>query len=72
LLDNTELPEHHSLSTDEEYLETARKVDRVYQSASRWMIIKPNVDYLAEKSVKDIRGYYFLSKIQNIEERLSN
>lgn len=72
LLSNIEFPANHPLVTDKDYLEIARKVDRVYQSASRWMIMKPNLDYLAQKSFKDIRGYYFLSKIQNLEEKLSN
>ncbi len=72
LLSIDQLPTNHSFQSDDEYLEATRKVDRVYQSASRWIIMKPNLDYLAQKSIKDIRGYYFLSKTQNIEEKLSN
>ena len=72
LLSNLEFPTNHPLATDNDYLETVRKVDRVYQSASRWLIMKPNLDYLAQKSFKDIRGYFFLSKIENIEDKLSN
>jgi hypothetical protein len=34
--------------------------------------MKPNLDYLAQLSVKDIRGYFFLSKVENVEDKLSN
>ncbi|MEZ4815811.1 MAG: hypothetical protein R3A80_11485 [Bdellovibrionota bacterium] len=71
LLGTEELPvDHPFASNDEEYLLWARKMDRVYQSASRWKIMQPNLSYLAARSPQDIRGYYFLSQIEDLSAQL--
>lgn len=73
LLASSELPTAHPFAdNNEEYLNWTRKMDRVYQSASRWKIMEPNLMFLADRSFKDIRGYYFLSQIANIEEQLAD
>ncbi len=47
---------------EETYIEWAKKVDRNYQSATRWIMMKPYLPYLMEARQEDLRGFYFLSK----------
>ncbi len=70
LLSNIVLPTNHPMATDDEYLEWARKMDRVYQSASRWTIMEPSLWALEARSYQDIRGYYFLQKVVGLEAQL--
>lgn len=56
--------------TDEEYLTWARAIDKLYQTASRWKTLEPYLMYLADAKANDIRGYYFLSKEENLEAKL--
>ena len=72
LFAKTPLPPNHPLAADEDYLAWARKTDRVYQSASRWLIMKPNLIFLAQRASGDIRGHYFLSRIPELQTKLSN
>jgi hypothetical protein len=58
--------------SDEEYLTWARKVDRLYQNASRWILQEPYLMAYAGRSNMDIRGYYFLSLENNLETSLTN
>ncbi len=66
------LPITHPLDSDEEYLTWTRKTDKVYQSASRWKIMEPYLWSLASRSYNDIRGYYFLNEIPNLQEQLQS
>lgn len=56
----------------EEYRVWAQKLDRSYQIAVRWLLLEPYLGWLAQKKKKDIRGYYFLSQIENREDYLKN
>ncbi len=58
--------------SDEEYLTWARKVDRLYQNASRWILQEPYLMAYAGRSNMDIRGYYFLSLEKDLETSLTN
>jgi hypothetical protein len=71
LLGTDALPTNHPLATDDDYLTWLRKTNRIYESASRWTIMEPYLDYLASISYEDIRGYYFLGKVENLEEKLN-
>lgn len=55
---------------DEDFLFWARQVDAVYQSTSRWLLQEPSLSIYAARSTDDIRGYYFLRKIDRLEEKL--
>lgn len=55
---------------DDEYLDWARKIDKLYQTAARWKTMAPYLDYLAQRKSEDIRGYYFLMKEENLESKL--
>jgi hypothetical protein len=50
------------LNTDD-YLSWGRKVDVVYQTALRWELMEPYLFYLARERRRDVRGFYFLSRL---------
>ncbi|MFN8945936.1 MAG: hypothetical protein ACK5WZ_15070, partial [Pseudobdellovibrionaceae bacterium] len=56
--------------SDDDYLNWARQIDKLYQSAARWKMMVPYLDYLAERKQEDIRGFYFLNKEENLENNL--
>lgn len=55
----------------EVYIVWAKKVDKMYQTAARWMIMKPYLLYYQQNKVADIRGYYYLSKEEGLNEKLT-
>jgi hypothetical protein len=54
------------------YLEAGRKIDRLYQTAARWRTMSPWLPSLESRRRNDIRGYYFLSRMENREEKLGS
>lgn len=58
--------------TDEEYLAATRKWDRLYQNASRWILQRLYLDYYRSAVRSDIRGYYYLSKLENLDQKLEH
>lgn len=56
----------------EDYLEFGRKLDVVYQSATRWRLMQPYLDELADRASEDVRGYYFLSREPDRATKLAN
>jgi hypothetical protein len=59
-------------TADENFLTTAREIDRIYQRASRWLL---QVSYLEEYKLEkknDIRGYYYLSREIELQSKLNN
>lgn len=56
----------------ETYILWAKKVDKMYQTAARWLTMKPYLLYYKQNKVADIRGYYFLSKEENLKDKLQN
>jgi hypothetical protein len=56
---------------DEEYRFWARRLDGVYQTAARWKMMEPYLDYLRERVVQDIRGYYFLKDLPERNEKFA-
>ena len=55
-----------------EYLNWGLRVDRAYQRASRWILQRPYLESYASRQKKDIRGYYFLSKVEGLADKLKN
>lgn len=66
---NNNLPDNPPVS-DDVYVEWAKKVDKNYQTATRWMMMQPYLDYLTEDAKIDVRGYYFMSHMTDIEAKL--
>jgi len=55
-----------------EYIEYARTLDRVYQSAARWRTLSRFVGRLTKARANDIRGYHFLSRLSYREAKLAS
>ncbi|GIL16715.1 MAG: hypothetical protein BroJett040_04660 [Oligoflexia bacterium] len=53
------------------YLEWARTTDKLYQTAVRWLLMKPYLEYLKEQKRLDVRGIYFLSQEPDLNKTLS-
>lgn len=51
------------------YLESSRLLDRQYQSAARWRTMSAWLPTLASRRKMDIRGYYFLSRLPERENK---
>ena len=58
--------------SEEEFLKFQRKIQVVYAHAVRWKAMQPYMDYMRNAKVRDLRGLVFLSREQNLEERLRN
>lgn len=55
-------------TNDEEFTKFARIVARAYDHAVRWQTnMLPYLSYYKENAKKDIRGFYYLSKISNLD-----
>jgi len=54
------------------YIQWAKKVDKMYQTATRWTMLKPYIYQYQQNKVADIRGYYFLAKEENLNDKLEN
>lgn len=55
---------------DSIYEEWARKVDRNYQLASRWKLLSPYLPHFTQRQDQDVRGFYFLSNLPELENKL--
>jgi hypothetical protein len=56
----------------DDYLTASRELDRVYQSALRWRMMSSWLGYLAEQRHNDLRGWYFLSRLEGRADKLKN
>lgn len=52
------------------YILWAKKVDKMYQTATRWTLMTPYLTWYKQNKKNDIRGYYFLAKEENLSEKL--
>lgn len=62
---------HNNPLDDKTFLEHAREMNRVYENASRWLLQEPYLMYYRMYAKNDIRGYYFLSKEDQLEKKLN-
>lgn len=63
---------HNNPIDDKTFLENARKMNYVYESASRWLLQEPYLMWYTMYAKNDVRGYYFLSKEKDLEKKLSD
>ena len=56
----------------EDYLTASRDLDRVYQFALRWRMMSSWLGWLGENRHNDLRGWYFLSRLEGRAEKLKN
>jgi hypothetical protein len=61
-----------SVGSDSDFIAAVRKLDRLYQKTSRWLLQEPYLMAYAQRASGDIRGYYFLAKEPNLESKLKN
>jgi hypothetical protein len=57
---------------DVEFTTAVRAIDQCYQTASRWLMMKPYLNELAQEKRNDVRGYYFLSQMTDRQQKLQN
>jgi hypothetical protein len=69
IFENGEMTRDPGVPMDD-YINWAKQVDRMYQSAVRWSGMRPNLNYYRMNAYRDIRGYYFLQREENLEARL--
>lgn len=55
----------------ETYVELGRQIDRIYQTALRWRMMSQYLDWMAVRRGNDVRGFYFLSRTENLESKLN-
>ena len=73
VLENSALPYPDSLSISEaDYISFGRQVDKLYQSATRWTLLEPYLDELAQSAQEDIRGFYYLEHLDGRDEKLAD
>lgn len=56
---------------DTEFIKWCRKVSGNYQSAVRWTGMQEWLPHYAKRKAQDIRGFYFLRNLENLDEHLS-
>lgn len=50
----------------------ARKMDNFYQNAARWIMMEPWMGYYTQAKQRDVRGFYFLGKLENRSQKLAD
>ena len=66
-----ELPVNPPVS-DEEFVKTLRKLDRIYSSTIRWAGQREYKAWYINKAIFDIRGFTFLKNTPDLEEKLNS
>jgi len=69
LTGSKEMPQNPMLD-EETYILWAKRVDKNYQTAVRWTLMEPYLTQLADERSQDVRGYYYLNQMQNLENIL--
>lgn len=55
---------------DEEFIKWGRKISSLYQTAVRWTSMSRWLDYYEAAQAKDVRGYYYLKSLENLNQKL--
>ncbi|MGZ3656545.1 MAG: hypothetical protein ACXVCS_13375 [Bdellovibrionota bacterium] len=71
LFDNKPFTDTPPVALDD-YLTASRELDKVYQTGLRWRMMSGYLDYLAGRRHDDLRGWYFLSRLENRADKLKN
>lgn len=54
-----------------DFIDWGRKINALYETAVRFeAVIKPNIDWYKANKVRDVRGYYYLNKMQDLNKTL--
>jgi hypothetical protein len=71
LLSDSEIPSNMPLPKDQ-YLEWGRIIDKSYQNAARWKLMRQYLPALEQRRQQDIRGWYFLQRDPMALEKMRN
>lgn len=61
-----------TLVADAVFIEWGRRVSKLYQTAVRWESYVPWLEHMADRRFRDIRGFYHLRKMPNLDYKLKN
>ena len=56
--------------SDEEFKKWARKTSKLYQTSVRWKGMQRWLSQLAQRKTRDVRGYYYLKNLKDLDESL--
>lgn len=56
--------------SDEEFIAWGLKINDLYARASRWILQEPMLWAYAARKQDDVRGYYYLNQVPQLEEKL--
>lgn len=57
---------------DAEFIKWGRLVSGLYQTAVRWTGMKPFLAQMTRRRENDVRGYYYLKNLENLDYKLEN
>ena len=57
---------------DADFVKAIRTLDKMYQNTVRWVGSKDYLDWYAARSATDVRGYYFLKAIPDLDQKLNS
>jgi len=69
--DSTDLPVNAPVA-DEDFVKAIRSLDVLYQHTIRWIGAKDSLSWYINRSLWDIRGYYFLKETPDLQTKLNN
>jgi len=58
--------------SDQDYINAALQVDRLYQLASRWLLLEPYLPQLSYRKKQDIRSYLALQNDADLSKKLAS
>ena len=58
--------------SDEDFIKWSRQVSGLYQTAVRWKGMQPWLGQLEARATRDVRGYYYLKNLENLDYTLQN
>jgi hypothetical protein len=70
LFEGGDFPDQLEVS-DEVYLLWSRKMDGIYQGASRWTLQEPYLESYKRRRSQDVRGFYFLTHESDWQKKIS-
>jgi len=63
---------NHPNGSDEDFIKWARKSSDLYQTAVRWSGSQRWLSHYEKRRVKDVRGYYYLKDLKDLDYQLKN
>ncbi len=67
LFSNSPVPSDFAGIAESTFLDHSRKMDRIYQRASRWLLQEPSLFAYQQRAWMDLRGLYALNTVANLD-----